>query len=121
MIARSTPRFLFAGAVIVILVVILGWRLTHQRCTFQIHNSAAVAVQDVVVTVGGKEIATGPLQAGASVTVRAWVPRRRGLMVSVYVGTAVSFSPCMGCGVPHHLTVNVAPDFSVSYEFKAAV
>jgi hypothetical protein len=117
--SRSAP--LVAGIAVVLVAVALGWRLTHQRCTFQIHNSAAVAVQDVVVSVAGKKVATGPLQPGASVTVRAWVPRRRGLMVSVYVGTAVSFSPCMGCGVPHHLTVNVAPDFSVSYEFKAAV
>lgn len=120
MIVRSRPALLFAGAVVVLVAIALGWRLTHQQCTFHVHNSAAVAVQDVVVTVAGHEVATGPLQPGASVTLRAWVPRKNGVLVAVKVGTGVSFSLCADCGVPRHLTVDIAPDFSVSYEFKPA-
>jgi hypothetical protein len=120
-ISPRRSALLIGGATAVLVAVAFGWRLTHQRCTLHVHNSAAIAVQDVVVTVAGKEVATGPLQPGASVTLRAWVPRRVGLMVSVYVGTAVSFSPCQDCGIPRHLALDIAPDFSVSYDFKPAV
>ena len=68
----------------------------------------------------GNKVATGPLQPGASVTLRVWLPRGNGLSVAVKVGTGIFINPCQDCRVPRHLTLDIAPDFSVSYEFNPA-
>ena len=121
MVTRARAPIWIAGVAAVLIILGLSVSLAPRRHTFRVRNSTAAQLTNVIITLAGSKVATGPLGPGDTVTVRIWSRRGDGLSVQIPKGSGFHMTTFEDVQVSEPVSLDIAPDFTVSLDARPAV